>query len=453
MKKVVLSLYCLFFALALFAQEKQVPFFIESNIYTIDKKMANKIQLFQEYENFESASLFLLENGNYILEIFYLEEGSRTRKNISLSPEKKEELIAEIRQKMALQNKSFDLNQTGRTALMIGASAVGLGYYGWAVPGMLDIQDEKSYIASYMFSAGLGFVLPYVFTKNIEVSRQQASLTFYGQVRGALTGTYLSFILDEDAETELIFGLGTLFSICGGITGFHLAKQWDYSRGQISTLQLGGDLGSIYGSLTAEVFDFWEDDKTRPATSSILLGSALGLVAGKYWANQNYYSLGDAISLRTSIAIGSLFAINIVDFFEPEEFKPYSFAGMIGMAAGGLVGHYFNQGQGFSTSKGILISLGGITGGLIGLGGGYLISPDDQNSDPSSYLLTGASIGAIAGYAIMYSQLSKRLEIDSKKEVVMNMSFNPVALLNFKNTELLKNPYYTNELCRLSLRF
>lgn len=446
MKKLSTFLLFSFLFLSLFSQERQIAFFPESKVFTIDKKLASKSNLFANYIGFENAMLFEITPLTFVLEISYKINGSLFKKRLMMNVEEKNNFINDLSVQLKTSNKSFDINQSGRSAFLIGSTVTSLGYYSHAVPTMLDIEPGKSFIAMYMLTAGAGFVLPYVLTKDIEITRPQASMSFYGQSRGIGHGLMLTYIIDTEADIRAAEAVSTLFSVGEGLAGFHLAKKWDYSRGDASIFQLGGDIGVGYGFLFADVFGFYDYNENfngRRILTSGLVGNAIGLVGGKYLADTRNYTLGDAIVLRENIGLGILVSNSIVDYFvsdDNDEITPYTVATIAGTAAGGALGMYLLQGKDFSVNQGIMIGLGEIAGGLIGLGTGYLIA-DEDNMAP--YLLTFSSIGAAAGYALLFNNYAKKIELNETQNLSLNLSINPAGFMGFTDYKF-RNGYIPN---------
>ena len=452
MKKLLLITISFFLILAVTAQEKQIPFFNQSKTYTINKKMANKAGLFNEYSSFEDAKLFLLSDSTYVLEISYKENKQTLRKKVSLTEIEKNKLIQDLQTKLRVNNSTLEINQTGRTRLLIGSTAVGFVGYGPSFTNFVNSSsgNYKVYVAAYMLASGLSFILPYSLTKNKEVTGSQASLTFYGQTRGFYHGTALSYILnDEPNNIKLPAFMGTLFSVGEGIAGFKLAKKWDFNRGDASIFQLGGDVGGIFGLLISDMLGLYGNVNTNTnrmpniqgifATS--LLSTGAGFVLGKKIADTHQYTLGDAVTLRSTILLGTLFANTTTIYFRNmiESSKPYTLGTIAGAGLGAAIGVKLLKGKDFSTNQGVMIALGEIAGGLIGLGTGFLLLP--ENSDGASLIMTTATLGATAGFAIMYKNFSQKIGVNSPNNTAMNFSINPAGLMNFTGYKF-KNDYY-----------
>ena len=479
MKNILITIIISFLAVTVMAQEKQVPFFPESKTYTITKKMAKKSGLFSEYKQFEEAKLFILPDSSFVLEVLYKDSGSILKDRKVMSKSEKVALIQQLKEKGKAKNAALEIDHSGRSALLLGNTLMGLSYYAPTMIGVLDIDDYKLGIATYMLTAGLSYIIPYTTTKKTPVTRAQASMMFHGQTRGILHGMATAFIIDSDYYNDNFehyndnglsyYGsnyegqmndrrirntFGTLFSIGEGIAGFHLAKKWDFDRGEASMFQLGGDVGLTYGLLASDVLGFYKDptEHTVQTTFGIsLLSSAAGYYFGKKFADKHEYTLGDAIALRTTIFTGALVSITLVDYFshEYESTKPYTVGTILGSAIGGYLGMRHLRNKDLSTGQGILIGLGTTAGCLIGLGFGALIMP--ENADGPDILLTGASLGAIGGYLLSSNAIIKKLAFNQNKNFDINFAFNPAALL--LNNSINLRPDYVPTVASLMFTF
>jgi len=464
---VLTVLICLLVVLPLRAQEKQVPFFPEQEVMTIDRGYAKKMSFFTEYKDFAEARLFLMPDNTYALEIFYEMNDSLYKDRLVMTPDEKEVYLEGMLQAYAEQfsertgmatgkdttgREITVLNQKGRPVMLVMNTIGGLGYHGFALPITLQLQDEKAVVGFYMLASGASFYIPYRITKNQDVTLAQASLNFYGISRGVMHGMFLGELLSKDPswedfhsinETEferieaekdydnavdrrssVLFGMGMVGSIGGGIAGFKLADRWGYDGGSTSIFQMWGDVGTISGLLMSDVFNFYERPELDAAFGTTIVTSFLGMAGGKFFGDSRNYTLGDAIVYRSAIAMTTLPLVTLVDYFDPDDETPYAVAGLAGLAAGGYFGWRATRDLDFDTSDGVFIALGELAGGLLGLGVGYLIAPDFE----SEILLTSSTLGAAAGFGLMYSGLKKNA-IKLRSDLDIDFRLNPMGLL------------------------
>ncbi len=449
----ILSIF--FFFSSIFAQEKQVAFFPESDVFTIDKSYAKKLSLFTEYEDFVEAKLFQLSENEFAIEIYYSKKGVIYKERKVVNGEQKDFFISGLRGFVAKQNPDLTkktetdeevkmLNQKGRPGLLVTSTVVGLGYYGYAVPFMLNTESSKLFIAAYMLSSGASFLIPYNTTKSKDVSLSQVSMSFYGQSRGILHGILMGYLLTdpieyddnyyysyeeqkqkEDRRNQVIFGLGILTSIGEGIAGFKLAEQWDYSTGSASMFQMWGDVGSISGLLFSDLFGFYENQGEKDVLSTVLLSSFAGLGVGKYLTDRGSYTVGDALFYRSSLLLGGALAPLLVYYFEPHESEFYSSAALLGGLGGAFLANNLLEDIDFTTGQGLIIATGEIAGCLLGLGIGYLLTPEIETG---KFLMTTGAIGAISGYALTYKAF-KHKALKLNPDIDVDVSLNPAGFL------------------------
>ncbi|MEX2371714.1 MAG: hypothetical protein WD578_11955 [Bacteroidales bacterium] len=445
------------------AQEMQVPFFPEQEIMTISRSYAKKMSFFTEYDGFVEARLFLTPEKTYAVEIFYEVKNSLFKERKVMTPGEKDKYLESLLQQYAEQTvekpgSGFEvradspsteiklLNQKGRSAMLVMNTIGGLGYYGFALPLTFQVEDEKAVVGLYMLAAGASFYVPYRVTQHRDVTLAQASLNFYGISRGVMHGMFLGELISKDPynvgsspddpssqnefdaaldrRQSVLFGMGMVGSISGGVVGFNLAERWNYDGGSTSIFQMWGDVGTISGLLMADVFDLYTNREMDAAFGMTLATSLLGMVGGKFFGDSRNYTLGDAIVYRSTVALSTLPLLTAVDYFSPEDETAYTVAGLAGIAAGGYLGWKATQNRDFSTSDGVFVALGELAGGLLGLGVGYLIAPDFE----SEILLTSATLGALVGYGLMYSGLSKNALV-MNSQINLDMHLNPMGLL------------------------
>jgi hypothetical protein len=408
------------------AQEIQVPIDEEGKLEYIDAKLEQKLGLFTDYINFREARLFQISDTTFVLEIYYQPQKRLLKVRLPHSAEEVKDLRRKVTERLKQQVPQVVLNQEGRNKLLIGALSLSLGYYGWAVPAVLNVQDAKSTVALYMLTSSAGFFIPLYATRNIAVTNAAAILSLYGSNRGIVHGIFLNRLLFGKESTERgILAFGMLGSITEAISGFFIADKSNIDAGTAVTICVGGDFGLGWGVGTAHLAGFLEDDNGRSVAGSILLGSGVGLLAGKLLANKQPYTRGDAYVLQAMGILGAYIPLAIVDIAGAENAKVYTAAAMLGSAIGLGLGHKLTGGKNFSTSQGNLISLSGLSGGLLGLGLAYLISSEGDNS---ALYLTSSSLGALGGFWLMYRSFAQSAK-KAEKSFSWNINVLPEGLV------------------------
>lgn len=424
-----LDTYCKLFLVlfflnpGVFAQEKLVKIIPGADIQILDEKKGAKTYLAEEYPGFTEARLYLMADSTYALEIFYVKDQNLFKERKYLSQEETEAFRDKLYNQYFHGYTEKEFDQSGRTLLLTGSSVVGLGYYGYALPLSLSVEDEKTFLALYMLSSGAGFFIPLATTKNIEVTRAQASMTLWGQSRGIYHGIALSHGLINTPEPEPVLGIGIATSVLEGFINFQLAGKWNFTSGDASVYQMGGDMGAIGGLLLADAFNLYARDNARGVLLTSLAGSVAGLAGGKYLADSRQYTVGDAIYMRSSVVLGSHVSVSLVNLFQPGESKPYTIGALLGGAAGGILAGRNLKGKDYTTGQGILIAVGQLAGGLLGFGVGYLVASDPSDSE---ILLISSAIGAGGGFALLSSQLAPKKQNEAT-DVSLHLNLNPLG--------------------------
>ena len=323
-----------------------------------------------------------------------------------------------------------------RLALLGTSTALGLGLYGWTVPGVLGVEANKSagaFVGVYMLTAAGSFILPQLLISD-RVSPGQANLAFYGGTRGiwqgVLVGALLAGELDPDHhwrgwEASMLLG-----SLGGLIGGYHLARATDMTAGEARTMAAVGDLGLAMGfgagfllrfdgePLVCPVdsenpgcfgFNPQADSQARKMAAAGLLGSGLGLVGGYVLGKHRDHTWGDGEVLRGATLLGIWSAWGLVEAGGTTvslDNRPFTASLMAGGALGLLAGDRLVRRTDFSVGQAILVDLGTISGGLVGAGATWLIAGDDAERP----FVIASALGAIGGFAWTYWMFRDRPE-------------------------------------------
>jgi len=242
--------------------------------------------------------------------------------------------------------------------------------------------------------------------------------------------------LDQEGRTKLIsgslslslgfyyFSAGMGLSLAEAIIGFNLANAYKMSTGTAEVITVGGDFGLGLGLGTSVLL---ESEKVS-YNANILLGSGLGLVAGKLLADRQPYTRGDALVLQGSGALGAFIPLALVDMFNTKNEKTYVAASMFGSVVGLGIGQKLVQGKDFSTGQGLLVELSELAGGLLGLGFAYLVTPEGEEN--STFFLTSSAAGATGGFWLMYAIYAPKAQ-KATKAGAWNINLRPEGLLSF----------------------
>lgn len=405
------------------AQEVLVAIDEQGKIELIDSQLEKKLNLFQEYENFKEARLFKVSDSAYVLEISCEKEKKLTRTRLPLNAREVEELRKKVTERIQTKSPEAALDQEGRTKLISGSLSLSLGFYGWALPAALKVNDGKLIVGLYMLTGAAGFYVPFSVTKNRPVSEAATTLYLYGGTRGIWHGFALAGMF-SDHFSRGYFSAGMGLSLAEAIIGFNLANAYKMSTGTAEVITVGGDFGLGLGLGTSVLL---ESEKVS-YNANILLGSGLGLVAGKLLADRQPYTRGDALVLQGSGALGAFIPLAVVDMFNTKNEKTYVAASMFGSVVGLGIGQKLVQGKDFSTGQGLLVELSELAGGLLGLGFAYLVTPEGEEN--STFFLTSSAAGATGGFWLMYAIYAPKAQ-KATKAGAWNINIRPEGLLSF----------------------
>ena len=384
------------------AQEIQRSFDEAGAVQTIDAELEKKLELFPDYEEFQEARLFETGNANYVLEIVYRSDDQTLRDRQTLTPAEVEDLRARVTQRYNQVMNRPAVNQQGRTELLVNSTLLSLGFYGYALPLSLDIESGTASTAMYMLTSGAGFFGPYLWTRARPVTEGQAKLFQYGGTRGIAHGAFIGLLgAGDDLSTEGFFGAALLTSVTEGLLGYAFADAQQLTQGSAETIVVRGDFGLGLGLGTAYLIEE-ETPDIRLVAGPSLLGSTVGLIAGHHLSRSTTYSTGDARVLRLMGGIGGLLGLTAMDLTGTGNTRALVGATMATSLAGLGVSHRMLRNKNFSGSDGTYITLGTLGGMLTGVGIAYIITGDDIEDEAETPFLTLSSLGATAGFTLMY---------------------------------------------------
>ncbi|MDX1567590.1 MAG: hypothetical protein R3223_07305 [Longimicrobiales bacterium] len=443
-------------------REVQVPVDSAGRVLEITPEIRGATGLFPDLDRFEVARLFLDQNGGWILEVSWREDGRLVRERRPMSEAGTRRLRQEIQSALTTLDGVRPVVRDGRGGLVWGSTGLGLAFYGWAVPYSLHIDDPRAAVATYLLTASASFYLPYRLTRDRSVTDAHRSLALWGATRGAAYGATLGFALggrddaldvaDDQDDSRLALGLATLGSVGGGLLGFGLADRSGVDEGTADLWGTLTDFATVTGFGAAYVAGLY-DEETEIGNDgfpvrrepSLLPGhlTALGAsMAGFYgaWAlaPRGTYSVGDVSVLRSAGLLGAQSLLPVANLLDSEGEKLHVVAGVLGAASGLWVGHRLLARQDFSAGDGLLVSAGHLAGGLLGAGLTYLVDP--QTDRDALIYLTTTALGSAAGLALTYRALSgsgasasRAVRTDGRTRVAardgIRISLNPAGLI------------------------
>jgi len=428
------------------AQEIQVAFDKEGKITVINQALEQKIQYFIDYKDFIEARLFQISDTLYVVEIYYQPEKTVLKKRIQLSQSEISALRERITARIQETAPQMLFDQVGRPKLLIGSTALSLFHYGWAVPVMFNVHNGKTAVALYLLVSSSGFYLPYYLTKNVSIPYSTANLALYGGTRGLIHGSALNVLINNNTNSQNTAGFMMLGSLGEAIAGYYSANKLHLSTGTVSIIEKGGDFGITWGFETAYLLGKGDDNRFK--AGSVLVGSGVGLLTGRYLSKSQEYTTGDAGIVRAAGILGYGIGAAAVIIAGEDNDKPVAAATLLGSGIGIGMGNQFVKNKDFSSGQGTLVTLSEIAGGLCGAGIAYLITPQNNNENNEKIYALMSSIGASAGFWGMYHSSSKSANIQ-KSNISFQYSIAPesAVLLALRSNSKLFNhiliPFFT----------
>ena len=411
--------------------EIQVPMDTEGRTMVIDPRLEERLKLFGDHDDFQRAWLFKLSDSLYVLEVFRKSENAIVKSRLRFTEDGVSEFRARVSSRLLAMDPAYSLDRSGRNKFVAGELFLSLGFYGWAIPAAIEVDDGRLALGMYMLTSGLGFYIPFELTRNAAITDGAATLSLYGATRGVIHGIALAEILSDDPSYRGRTASAILTSITGSIVGYQLASRTHMNSGTAEAVSVGGDLGMGIGLGSAYLSNLI-DDHPRGAGVSVLAGSGLGCLAGAFLASKENYTRGDAYVLSGATVLGAYVPLVFADFADPDNNDAYISVSMLGGTAGFLLGHLLVNDREFGTGEGNLIRLGGLAGGLIGLGCAYLFS--SEQDDNTRLYLSASAIGATTGFGLLYKSYSPKNR--HVAESSWNINLRPETLI----TLALKNP-------------
>lgn len=402
------------------AQDVQVPLDSSGQVEILDASTAQRLQLFLDYPRFEEARLYQSGDSSFVLEISYRQDDKLLKERKPLSLAEATALRGDISRRMLAFMPAAGLNQEGRAKLLVGTTTLGLCYYGWAMPVIMQVEDDgKTIGAIYMLTSSASFLIPYLISRHTSVSDPAASAALYGGSRGIFHGFGLYGVaVGRKGTAEGMFASSVAFSVAEMICGFQLADRHHWSAGKVSTLGVCSDFGMVIGwstgmlateSLSHTVQIGYDDDEVvedaeermRIVFAGFLAGAAGGMVVGDLLTDAQDYSKGDAYVLRevTLLGMGTTWAISDIANASSEGTE---LAFIAGPAFGLWLGHRLTRDVNFTPSQGTLMGLSELGGALFGLGVAYLVDAKESGA----YLALG-TLGAASGFGLAYRSFSR----------------------------------------------
>ncbi|MDP4220463.1 MAG: hypothetical protein Q8916_08315 [Bacteroidota bacterium] len=436
--KTLLSLIVLLLLLcsAASAQEVQIAFDSAGKVMVITEEMEKNLHLFPSYPHFHDARLFQRNDTAYFLEITSTDDGKNTR---NWEPKTKDDILLfrrvfmneappPITEHRALS--SFD--QSSRSKFLVWETLLSVFGYGPLLISTSNSGDAAVTTGIELVVGGLGYIIPYVLTKNAPMTDGEASLALGGAFDGGIHGVLLDLLIQNGEPGRELGAITTIASVGETGLGYYLARKYNFSEGKSDIIRYGGFFGAGDGALVALAAT--SDPSTSFVAGASLLGSAAGFVAGTAMTNSQQYTRGNASVVLTAGIFGGyltslLYSTALGNDLNSSSARGLALSALVGNVGSVLLGHYLMHGKSLSTGEGNDVILGTSAGWLVGTGLGYIVSSKSARNDLNGWSITIPSvICTAAGFTVMVLAIGQGSG-DNKDDTGWKMDFNPGALM------------------------
>jgi hypothetical protein len=437
------------------AQETQVALDQAGRVLEIDRPLARRLGLFvTDHPELQVVRLYRLDQDAYVLEITTQRDGRAVRERVPMTSEEVRLLRSRVTDALAARAPRVALDQDGRFLLLGTTTLMGLGFYGWAVPVMLDMDDGRAILATYMFTAAGSFVVPFLYTRNRPVTYGMANAGFWGATRGGIGGLYLADLLTRGDNDREMAALGVAGSLGGGLAMYDWARRTDMSAGDAHVIGNYGDFGHSW-ALSSLLIAL--PDGGRVVGAAALAGMGAGLLLGTGRAPRLPYTWGDAEIQRGGFYLGmyntlGLWSLVVSD--DPSDDAARALGALLigGSVAGLYVTDRLLVGHDFTAGQGIMVNLGAVAGGLLGAGVGVLAA--GKEGENWRVVLPLSALGANVGFGLTYLALSDDARRHAERRPApVEVGFNPAALFGLMGDDRPGSRPSTAPLPLLSVRY
>lgn len=401
MKNYLLALSLMLAAGLAMGQTMETPVSFDSNgkIMEWTRKLESQASLFPEVADFKSAVLWKADT-LYTLEMTTAQ--GRMRKPLTLSGFDSLRLRAD--NFLNTSGSSYSLNQEGRGAYLLWQIPLSLGWYGPAVLALTEPENGSTAAGLYLTSAAATYFLPFMLTRNSQLTSGQEHLSIAYGFRGIYAGAALSALLFDLDDSRTSSGVMLATSISGQIAGYKWGSHFTKPQGRIishyATFGLV-DLPLLGGIIHADSHD-------KFMASLTLTGLAGGTYLGYRLAKGQNISDGEPTIVATSgwagMAAGAglyiaAFVADVGNDLSINESAFYSLC-LLGNAGGLYLGHKYSRGYNFTRGDGFMVTGTTAGGALLGAGLAFLITPDSDSPTAARFVMGASTVGMIGGYAI-----------------------------------------------------
>jgi hypothetical protein len=412
------------------AQQVQVPFDEAGRILRVTPEIEAALHLFPGYPMFKEARMFRQPDSSYVIDIEYVAQRAPAREQKCFSAAEGELYRRELSLHILRSAPELGLDQQGRTKFLIGIAGLGFGFYSWAMPVMLNVDDGAAIVGLFMLTGGGTYLYSLALTRDSRVTDGMATCALQGGGRGIVDGMLIGSLFSAEPDFRSQVSLCFFLSIGELFAGYHLASAYDLSPGNAATISAGGNFGLGIGAASALMLNnersIWEN-KTVGALG--LLGSAAGYAGGAMLAASSHYTPGDADVLTSSGLLGAAIPVSALYLAGVTDERPLFGVAAAGALGGLAFGHVFLNSRDFSSSQGTYVYFSTVAGGLVGAGLGFTFASDTH---PERLIAAATAAGAATGFGLMLASLDDEARAASKASA-WNVTISPLGLASMLN--------------------
>jgi len=342
-------------------------------------------------------------------------------------------------------------NSSAQEEILFRRHIINSGVNGLFYGGAIDIiaeLDEGAAAGVPLITAGGSMLLPLITNRKREIDYDALVLNNHGKsigwVHGAalatLVGGEKAWVSDASNNYKYSVGLAALTSIGMGILGNSLARNNDWTEGQVELYRLYGWVMPLTGfSIMAS---FTEEPRLFGA-SALVFGAGGYLLADRV-NNWHEYTRGDmrATQVLTVLNMGLGWGIFADCVDNMDEFNnPYWLIPAAGALGGTLAGHLWLKNKSLTPRQGMLTVYAASGGAILGIG----IAAITESENITPYYLIPYATG-LAAYAVTVELLGRNNNSQSflplNKKNNFNFTLMPQSLL--MNNLVQNNDHFVN---------
>ena len=324
----------------------------------------------------------------------------------------------------SLENRAQNRSRGGRVPLIVYSTILGLAVDGPLLLMTTNPTSSRGAVGTYMLGAAAGIGLPLILTDEATTSQAQALLYWHGSTRMMIHGATVIDMMDQSASEQQIGASLLLWSVAGGVGGWHLGE--GMSLGRAERIAAWSDISLVAGSILTPV-RFHEDQIGGKELAQVVLPAhAAGLAYATLTSDNDDFTRGDAYASRAFGWVGLVTVPGLIvagDVQAAEDNRGFLVATALTTLGGQLVGDRLVRDRHLSTTQGALVDASVRAGGLVGMGTGYLLT--ESGRAVAAFGLLGA-YGGLLGSWIVLDQVRKWAPSATAGD--FRLQLNPLAL-------------------------